>query len=381
MKIEIVVNNAKVLATRLAIASGAIGKNPVLPILEDFHVEVKNSVMKITASNLEVTLITILDVECEKDLEVCIPNKIFLDTIKGLGDLPFSMILDMDTLGLSIVSLTGNYKISCDHPSDFPITNNESTKILDIDSSAIKRGIRNVGYATTDDLMRMAMTGVFFNFEKDKFVVCATDSHMLAEHTFKKVKPLDKKSFIVPSNGISMINNLPDGENVTIGYSSNNIIFSTASTTVICRNIDAVFPKYEPVIPKEFNVGVKVSRKDFLSSIKRMALFANKVTNQVIFNITKDEIKFEVNDFDLSNSANEKIKCEAEKFEYEGDTTFDTTFVIALNAKILKDLINAGVTDDMTLFFIEKSKPLVIIDDSVDNESTISLAMPIMMGN
>ena len=375
MKVEVVVNNAKLLATRLAIASGAIGKNPVLPILEDFHIDVKNSVMKITASDLEVTLITLLDVECERDFQICIPNKIFLETIKGLGELPFSMVLDMDTLGLSIVSLTGNYKITCDHPADFPITNNETTNILEIDSVVIKRGIRNVGYATTDDAMRMAMTGVFFNFEKDKFVMCATDAHMLAEHTFKGVKPLEKKQFIIPDNGISMINTLPDGEKVTIGYAANNIVFSTSSTTIVCRNIDAKFPEYSAVIPKEFHIGVKVNRKDFLSSIKRMALFANKVTNQVIFNIDKNEIKFEVNDFDLSNSANERIKCEPEKFED------DHTFRIALNAKILKELITAGITDEMTLLFISSSRAMVSIDDSVDNERTISLAMPIMMGN
>ena len=110
------------LLKNLQIASGAIGSNPVLPILEDFLFVIKENTLTITASNLETTIINSMDVNSEKDGSVAVPAKILLDTLKALPDQPITFTMNEDNRAIELTSAFGKYKLAGEGPEDFPET-------------------------------------------------------------------------------------------------------------------------------------------------------------------------------------------------------------------------------------------------------------------
>ena len=72
------------LLKQIQVASGAIGTNPVLPILEDFLFHVKGKILTISATDLETSVKTEMEIKADQNGSVAIPAKILNDTLKSL---------------------------------------------------------------------------------------------------------------------------------------------------------------------------------------------------------------------------------------------------------------------------------------------------------
>ena len=62
------------LLKQLQIAGGAIGSNPVLPILEDFLFSIQNNKLTISPTDLETSIITELEVMSELGNDFSFPE-------------------------------------------------------------------------------------------------------------------------------------------------------------------------------------------------------------------------------------------------------------------------------------------------------------------
>ena len=66
------------LLKHLNVVAGAIHPNPVLAITEDFLVDINKGTMTLTATNLETSISTQMEVESKENGSVAIPAKILL---------------------------------------------------------------------------------------------------------------------------------------------------------------------------------------------------------------------------------------------------------------------------------------------------------------
>src|SRR5690606_18274627 len=98
---------------------------------------------------------------------------------------------------------------------------------------------------------------------------------------------------------------------------------------MICRLIDERFPDYENVIPLDNENEMTINRIELLSSLRRIAIYANKSTYQVGLKLTGSELLISAEDLDFSNEANERLSCEHEGEDIE----------IGFNAKFLVELL------------------------------------------
>ena len=275
------------LLKQLNITSGAISANPVLPIMEDYLFDVKNNVLSISSTNLETTIVTQLDVTSDEDGIIAIPAKMLLDTIKALPEQPVTITVDENN-GVKILSAVGVYKLSGDSADDFPSPPEEDdVETFIINSKKIQKGISNSIFATSNDELRLAMTGVLIQIDFTKLHFVATDAHKLVKYTIGNLKTDISKSLIIPKKGLNLVKNaLTEECDVTISFNKANIFFSFGRTKIVCRLIDAKYPEYNAVIPVENPYEAIINRKDFLSSLRRIAIYANKSTNQVVLNLT-----------------------------------------------------------------------------------------------
>ncbi len=362
------------LLKRLQIAGGAIGTNPVLPILEDFLFTIDNGRLIIAATDLETSIITEIDVMADADGSVAVPAKILLETLKALPQQPITFSVNDETLGIEITSAYGKYKLAGENGQDFPrIPEPEEVDTIELTGSMLIEGVNKTLFATSNDELRPAMSGVYFQVDFNKITFVATDAHKLVKYTFSDVSSDVSTSFIVPKKALNLLKNaLPASSEVKMEFNKSNAFFSFDDTKLVCRLIDARYPDYNAVIPVENPNVLTIPRNDFQNSLRRIAIYANKTTNQVILNIADGNLTISAQDLDFSNEATEQLSC-----TYDGNP-----LTIGFNAKFLVEMLSVLDTDDVKVEMSTSTRAGILLPvDEKPNEEILMLVMPVMLSN
>jgi DNA polymerase III subunit beta len=361
------------LLKHLNVAAGAIGGAAVLPILEDFLFTIRKKVLTISASDLETSISTTMEVVADEDFQVAIPGKILLDTLKALPTQPITISVDADTNGVDITSSYGKYRMAGEDAADYPsFPAEEGVASISVNSDVLASAIEKTAFAASTDELRPAMTGVYFQIEKSKLVCVATDAHKLVRFTSNQLTGDAVASFIIPRKTLNLLKNaLPAGQSVQVAFNKGHAFFSWGTVHIVTRLIDAKFPDYNAIIPVNNADELIVQRKDLLSSLKRISIFSNKTTNQVFFAIADKEINLRTQDIDFQNEANETLAS-----SYAGEQQFE----IAFNAKFLIEILGVMDTDEIKLNMNGASRPVILTDTAGNGDyDLMMLVMPVMV--
>ncbi len=365
--------NSSYLLKQLSYINGVITANPVVPILENFLFEIDKSRLTVTASDLQTSMITELTVESKERGNIAVPARILLDTLKNLPDQPVTFSMDESTYSIELSSDNGRYKLSGENATDFPKVPSVSNDFSATNSSdVLGRAINNTIFATSNDELRPAMTGVYVNLGDKNTTFVATDGHRLVRYRRTDVKSDNGSAIIIPRKALNLLKATLPTENtdVTIDFNAANAFFKFGSIRMICRLIDERFPDYENVIPSASTIKMTINRADFLSSLKRISIYANKTTHQVRLKITGSELQVSAEDLDFSNEANERLACEHEGEDIE----------IGFNARFMIEMLTNLDTEQVRLNMTAPNKAGVLLPADKDkNEDILMLVMPVML--
>lgn len=354
---------------------GVITTNPVVPILENFLFEIEEGKLIITASDLQTSMITELEVEAKESGSIAVPAKILLETLKNLPEQPVTFSIDENTYSIEISSDNGRYKLAGENSTDFPkIPEVTDGFNVDISSEVLASAIANSIFATSNDELRPAMTGVYLNLSSTNATFVATDGHRLIRYRRVDVASEADHAIIIPRKALNLLKTtLPsENSNVIVEFNMANAFFHFNNIKMICRLIDERFPDYENVIPADNENHMSINRMEILNSLKRISIYANKTTNQVRLKITGSELQISAEDLDFSNEANERLSCEHDGQDIE----------IGFNARFLIEMINNLDSKEITLQLSEPNRAgLIVPKEKNDNEDILMLVMPVMLSN
>ena len=362
------------LLKHLQIAGGAIGSNPVLPILEDFLFTISNNRLTISATDLETSITTTIEVMSDADGVVAVPARILLDTLKALPQQPITFSVNNENFGIEITSAYGKYKLAGENGEDFPkIPEADGVDKVTLQAPMLSQSIVKTLFATSSDELRPAMTGVYFQVDFNKLTFVATDAHKLVKYTFKDIKSEVVTNFIVPKKALNLLKGiLPAGDEVKLSFNKANAFFNFGDVLLVCRLIDARYPDYNAVIPVDNPNLLTMSRQDFQNSLKRIAIYANKTTNQVILNINDSSLTVSAQDLDFSNEATEQLTC-----TYTGDP-----LTIGFNAKFLIEMLNVLECDEIKMELSSPTRAGILLPgEEEEGEEILMLVMPVMLSN
>ncbi len=363
------------LLKQLQILGGVINSNNTLPILDNFLFELKQSTLIVSASDLETTMSSTLEVESESNGSVAIPARLLLDTLKTFPEQPLTFIIEENNT-VEISSNHGKYALAYANGEEFPksVSLENPSKTLftgDILATAISKTI----FAAGNDDLRPVMSGVFFQFSTESLTFVATDAHKLVKYQRTDVTASETAEFIMPKKPLNLLKGILAGSDsdVTMEYNESNARFTFDNIDLVCRLIDGKYPNYEAVIPKENPNQLTIARNQFLNSVKRVSIFSNKTTHQIRLKIAGAELNISAEDIDYSNKAEERLTC-----DYQGDD-----LQIGFNSRFLTEMLNNLTSDDVSL---EMSLPnragiLTPIDGLDEGEQITMLVMPVMLNN
>lgn len=362
----------------LQVLSGVLNNSNTLPILDNFLFELTPNKAVISASDLETTMITELEVMTEDEGNVAIAAKLLIDTLKGFGSasIPLTFKVDEESLAVEITSDQGKYKLPGANGNEFPKAPDiEAANEFTIDGGTLSTAINRTLFAAGNDDLRPVMSGLFFELHEEKMHFVATDAHRLVRYTREDVKAGTAGSFIIPKKPLNLLKNTAAGasSDVTVRYNESNVYFSFDEIRLMCRLIDGKYPNYEAVIPDDNPNKLTVNRDQLTQSIRRVSLFANKTTHQVRLKIAGSELHVSAEDLDFANSAIERMSC-----NYTGED-----MEIGFNSRFILDMLNNVSTDEVVIELSAPNRAGILVpgEREEEGEDILMLVMPVMLNS
>ena len=363
------------LLKQLQVLGGIINNNNTLPILDNFLFDLDGASLTVSASDLETTISSKMEVESSEKGKVCIPARLLLDTLKTFPEQPLTFTIE-DNNTVEISSNHGKYALAYASGEEFPTAVElKDPSVTSIQGDVLATAIAKTIFASGNDDLRPVMSGVFFQFSTESLTFVATDAHKLVKYTREDVKASQAAEFIMPKKPLNLLKTIlaASEEEVSVEYNESNAKFVFENTEMICRLIDGKYPNYEAVIPKENPNKLSIDRNQFLNSVRRVSIFSNKTTHQIRLKIAGAELNISAEDIDYSNKAEERLTC-----DYQGDD-----MQIGFNSRFLTEMLNNLTSDQVSL---EMSLPnragiLTPVDGLDDGEHVTMLVMPVMLNN
>ena len=372
---KFIVSSLKLLKNLQAL-SGVIGSKNTLPILDDFLFQLTENELKITTSDLDVTMtVSMVPDMVDGTGEVTIPARLLLEIMKNFPDVPITISVDNNTLAVELIAGEGRYKLAGHKSDEFPqLPAMADTSVWEIPADVLAKGFEKTVFATGMDEIRPIMSGVLMEMTENFLTFVATDAHKLVRYRRMDVKSDVVASFIVPKKPINQLKNILGtlaDEPVRIEFNKTNASFVFGDYQLICRLIEGRYPNYEAVIPKSNPNQLTIDRQIFLAAIRRVAVFSSKATHQVRFRITGQEIMLTAEDIDFYNEAKERLTC-----SYTGDDR-----EIGFNSRFFQEMLGNFDSEEVKL---EMSAPnragiLTPVGNENESEDLLMLLMPVML--
>jgi len=328
---------------------GVIEKRSTLPILSNILIDVSNSKLKITATDLDLIFIQeISDVQVEDEGKTTTSSSIMYDIVRKFSagkKINFSL---NDKNKLQLESEKSIFNLNCIDASEFPNTdeNFEQNQIV-LKSKIFLKLLNKCKFSISNDETRHYLSGIFLHqtqSEDNNFLTAAaTDSHRMSISKTKLSSKIDFQPIILPKKTIYQLCSLLedfDGDVKIFNYKS-KIKFELNNSILISKLIDGKFPNYIQVIPKNNQKKLEVELKSFLNSIDRVASVSLDKKDGVKFNLTKDKLDLSVNSA-TSGDGNETLNV---KFSHDLNVSFNSRYLIDIASQLDGDKIEIYLND------------------------------------
>ena len=350
--------NQQDLQKSLNYCQGVIEKRSTLPILSNVLLEVANSKLTITATDLDLIFIhQIPNVEIIEEGKTTTSSSIMYDIVRKFSSGKKINFSNIGENKLHLESENSVFNLNCISAAEFPLTDeNFNQNEFSIKSKQLLKLLNKCKFSVSNDETRHYLSGIFFNQiqndDKVFLTAVATDSHRMSISKVRLNEKINFEPIILPKKTIfQLCSLLEDYEgDVKISNVKSKIQFELNNSILISKLIDGKFPNYVQVIPKENQKKLEVDLKLFLNSVDRVASVSLDKKDGVKFNLTKDLLNLSVNN---TNSGDGKESLSV-KFDYDLDISFNSRYLIDVASQLDGDRIE--------IYFKDTGSPALIKD-------------------
>jgi len=369
--------SSSALFTALQTVSKVIASKNTLPILDSFLFDLKGEKLTITASDVEIRLVTTIDVmQVEGAGQFAIDSKRFIETLKELSEQPLTIEVNEDNMVMNVEYLNGKFDIpghrGDTYPQQKPLKESEIAIILE--SQILLNGINRSYFAMGEDEIRPVMNGIYFDFYPENLTIVASDGHKLMRLRILSINAESHSSFILPRKPANLLKNLlmKNSDEVTLSFDDNNAHIKTTSFEMICRLIEGRYPNYNAVIPTDNPNLATIDRMSFLMALKRVSPFTNQSSGLIKVALTENEIVIYAQDIDFSTSAEERVVC-----QYSAEP-----LNIGFKVSCLIDILTNISSENVVFHLADSSRSGVMVpSENKENEDLLMLLVPLMLND
>lgn len=347
--------NRDALQEALGLITNVVPTRTPKPILQCLRITSEVDAVTICATDLEVGInIQILQVEIEEAGDIVLPA----DKLASIVRESIDEVIEIESSDstIKIKGADSHFTIYGHDASQFPAVPGPDGKgDLEIGLGKLQEGIEFSVFAAAKESTRYALNGILWEVDGKKLNMVATDGRRLA----KSVVRLDTSAkgkipegrIIVPTKTMTLLDRLGGDEDAMVGirFVDNQIVLSCGQVVISSNLVEGNFPKYEDIIPEDYDNQVVLSTDQALSAVRRASLLANEDSKGVKLSLSKNHIVF-------SGRAPETGDAQI-------DMTVDYTgkpMDVGFNPQFLIDVLRVIKADEFVLEVGDPERPGVI---------------------
>lgn len=354
----------------LGVVTKALSSRTTLPILSGVLLSASDGMVVLQATDLEISIRDSAQADVEEKGVVVVPGRLLADVVRKMPDVAIHIeSTSFDQIKVSCRSEKageisfGLRTLGADDFPRFPEVDPDLT--VDIPSALAGSMVRQVAKAVSRDEARPILTGVLLIIDGDEIRMVATDSYRLAVRSSRLEAPAKERiEVVVPGKALEEVPKIAGSSSViTMGVSSNQIVFTMGETTYVTRRIEGTFPNYRQLIPSDGETRITIDRLELLEAVQRVSLLAQH----------NAPVRMKIADSTLTLSAVTQDVGEASEdlmVESSGQP-----LEIAFNHAFLLDGVTSSDDDRLTFIASSPLKPGVF--SSVDGGDYTYLIMPV----
>ncbi|EGQ9971251.1 DNA polymerase III subunit beta [Vibrio vulnificus] len=349
--------------------SGALGGRPTLPILGNLLINVENGQLSMTATDLEVELISKVTLEGEFEAgSITVPSRKFLDICRGLpDDAVITFVLEGDRV--QVRSGRSRFSLATLPANDFPnIEDWQSEVEVSLTQGELRALIEKTQFSMANQDVRYYLNGMLFEIEGSTLRSVATDGHRMAVAQAPLSADFAQKQIIVPRKGVQELVKLLDTpeQPVTLQIGSSNLRAEVNDFVFTSKLVDGRFPDYRRVLPQHTTKILEASCDELRQAFSRAAILSNEKFRGVRVNLAGTEMRITANN------------PEQEEAEEMLDVSFEGEAIeIGFNVSYVLDVLNTLRCEQVRISMSDANASALV--ENVDDDSAMYVVMPIRL--
>ncbi|WP_428771896.1 DNA polymerase III subunit beta [Vibrio sp.] len=349
--------------------SGTLGGRPTLPILGNLLLKVDQGELSMTATDLEVELVSRLALEGDFEAgSVTVPARKLLDICRGLpDDAVITLVLEGDRVQLR--SGRSRFSLATLPASDFPnIEDWQSDITITLSQAELRNLIEKTQFSMANQDVRYFLNGMLFEIDGSTLRSVATDGHRMAVAQTELDAEFAQQQIIVPRKGVLELVKLLDApeQPVELQIGSSNLRASVNNFVFTSKLVDGRFPDYRRVLPQSTNKTLQAGCDELRQAFSRAAILSNEKFRGVRVNLAGEEMRITANN------------PEQEEAEEMLDVQFDGEPIeIGFNVSYVLDVLNTLRCDSVQVSMSDANASALI--ENAEDDSAMYVVMPIRL--
>lgn len=361
MKFTCSTNN---LLQALQLVSRAISGQQALPILGNILLQAQGDRCTVSATDLELSIVTSFEARIETEGSVTVPAKAFLNFAQYNSD-PEVTLETKEGTQIRCTSAHGKSMLSGEAASEYPsIVPVEQRTSFSLDAATLLEALHLVTFASARTNLRPVLSGVYLRTEGESIILVATDSYRLSEYVIK-TKPAEEFSCIIPVKVLDELRTIlsakkpakrsateegaaegerPEAIPVHISLSQQQIEMRVDDTRLLSRLIEGKFPDYRQIIPKNHTTKAVLSTRELTTAVKRMHYFAKEVNNNLTFSFGDGQVHVATPQTQLGK---DEATIPVELDGGDGKIALSSSYLLDFLSHIGSDAVDMRITDSM----------------------------------
>jgi DNA polymerase-3 subunit beta len=346
MKFIVIKDNFK---KGLSLIDGVSGDNLNLPILKNILIETEGGKIKLTATDLEISISSFISGKIIETGKFTAPAGLLLNLINNIKDERLNIEVKSNKLEIK----TDSYAAAIQGlpADDFPITPKikKQSESLEIKSEVLRDALNQVLVSARFSDLRPELNSVLFDFSPEGIKFAATDSFRLSEKTLNpnQMNSYNKNSFkiLVPLKTIKeLVRILGEGEVIKIYNDENQILFKTEQFEFLSRLIEGSFPNYESIIPKKLSTELIISKDNLIDALRLVGIFGSK-NNEVKIKLQENKKAVELISSDQALGENNYVLSATVQGKFK-EIIFNWRYIMDVLKVLKSEEIILGLNDE-----------------------------------
>ncbi len=349
--------NTETFGKKLQLVSRGVSARSTIQLLGGILLEAQGEDLKLSATNMEISIQTSSPAEVQGEGRVIIPARIFNDIVRSLPGGKFTLEHDDSEGMVTLAAGENEYRIRTFAADDYPqLPKFPEEGTFSMPGESLVETVEKVSRSYSRDETRPVLTGILISFEDSRVRMVTTDSYRLSIKETELATALfdGPKEAIIPARAMQEVSRIFSGSDegsIEVSLSENQALFQIGDVVFGTRLIDGNFPEYRRLLPSGFEREIAVSREKLIETLRRVNLFAARQTPPVPVSLSFSEgaVEVIVKNGEVGD-AHERLEASSED-----------EFLISFNPSYLLDGVSAIDSDEVVFKLNEALKPGLIV--------------------